>query len=177
MQVTKKNKSTLMFLGLVGAVGLSLLGLNGVALAGDDAKVYPGTYCRAGNLTNSDVSYSRSGKILNKSTSKRLEVFCPLVRDLSSRDDGLSSVTVFYNNTKPGQKLSCTVATYSPERKRLKTKSKSAPKGKGRFTISYGGNAPTNAYYTMYCSIPTAHGNIRHKQVSSIDSLYVYEHD
>lgn len=79
---------------VIPAVALVSFSTPIVSLAAEDAKVYPGTACRA--LYGNDNQYINfmSGKIMNDSYSRSVRVVCPVVRDNIKNNYGTKSAVV-----------------------------------------------------------------------------------
>ena len=78
------------------AAGTLWVGLgSGTALA-VDRKVYPATFCRP--TSDNFFGVTDGLAIYNQSTSRRLTVFCPVIRDVMHKHAMVASVTVHYYN-------------------------------------------------------------------------------
>jgi hypothetical protein len=110
MTILKRCSAVRLWCQLCTALAIiALLGASHVALAQQevDRKVYPGTFCQPGlglsGAQPSFVQYDDRGAIRNLSTTERLQVLCPVVRDETMGTAGLLRATVrIFAGRSPG---------------------------------------------------------------------------
>ena len=113
---TNKFWVTLLAAGTLWA-GLGL----GASFAETDAKDYPATFCRPNYSPYFGVSAGTDAyglTIYNKSTTGTLMVYCPIIRDLRSRNAKLEWVKVrYFNPYFKSRKVSCRLNRVAPSGK------------------------------------------------------------
>lgn len=85
------------------AVGITLIAASHTT-AQADGKFYPGTMChveQASHTSRSALRYANTGMAVNNSTTDRLQVVCPIVRD-SMASGGTVSTRVFIHASNNG---------------------------------------------------------------------------
>ena len=172
---TKKLWMTLLAAGTLWA-GLSL----GTALAEQDAKEYPATFCRPHTLSNFGVG---AVTVYNTSTSKSLVVFCPIVRDLMGRDAKISSIKArYYNPSYRTKQVSCQLNQIRPTGKiaastGYRKGNRLTAQGAIDLRLPRSGVTPKgDAIYVVTCKLPPSGGQ-RDNQRIKLTGYSVWEDD
>ena len=142
-------------------------------LAADDAKIYPGNYCRPYDWNTPTVQFHTDGSLFNAHTRDWLIVLCPMIRDLSRNGDGVTFALIRFEfeNSGPSQQVFCEVTTRyfnNGVAKKFQHGRSNLGYQRGTISIPYGGNAGYGTYYTLYCALPPRAG---------IESIMFHEHD
>jgi hypothetical protein len=77
--------------------------------ADQDGKFYPGTMCRIAEEDHEHrdkLRYGASGFVVNNSTTDRVRVVCPIIRDEMNTNRGVT-VRVFFHDSNPTDALAC----------------------------------------------------------------------
>ena len=161
----KKFWVTLLAAGTLWA-GLGI----GTAFAEIDAKDYPATFCRPSAKFKFGVSGGIT--IYNKSTLSPLTVYCPIIRDLMSRDAKMQYVLVkYYNPYFKDRQVSCQLRKLTPNGK-ITGQSKATrgtaktPGGTIMLKIPRSGlTTKGEANYVVTCKLPASGGRSENQKV------------
>ena len=175
LSMTKRGLITLLTAGTLWA-GLGL----GSAFAEQDAKEYPATFCRPHTLANFGVG---AVAVYNTSTTRSLTVFCPIVRDLMSRDAKLSSIKArYYNPLYKTRSVSCQLNQIRPTGKLAASSGSKkgrrwAPQGEIDLKFPKSGLSPKgDAIYVVTCKLPPSGGQRENEKVK-LTGYSVWEKD
>lgn len=147
-------------------VGVYLIGFGisqsqaGITDSGSlDRKHMPATMCQATTSTAfADPVYSFSGSIKNQNSSKLLELICPLQRDNTNTNTGLSYVQVFYNDRHSTKDITCDIWARESDGDVVQISNDQSSVGTGKGAILFSSTPVTsksfNTYYIVRCAIP-----------------------
>lgn len=179
MKQASTNRNTLKSAPLLIALAAAALpGLPRDAIAVEDGKLYPGTFCTGqyGPLADrSSIRFNPDGSVSNLSTVRAAGVQCLEINDITGN---LDQVSVYYTDRHASEKVSCYARTHlSNETRTIVSQAGGAsPAGRhaGVFTIrDLEPSSRSYKYFMLSCSIPprTAHGE------SAIHAVRVIEYD
>lgn len=135
--------------------GLTLLGAGlGTAQAEKDWKTYPGSICRPADMDSPNVGYLDHGFIFNKSATRGLLIYCPIVRDIMSTNAKWTKVVIRYHNPNPAKKIRCHMYTRSPNGRLLNSRKASSPNRTTALIRMYNKTKSGIGVYTLSCSLP-----------------------
>ncbi len=165
IQLNKKQpKLWLAYLTL--SVGLSASTLSHA----DDAKLYPGSYCKTtyeGGLV--DASNGDPTQLQNTSTSQSLFMTCPIIRDYMASDSGIKNVQVRYFNNNDAKTVSCNVDIRHRDGSYVARASARTNYGdrSGVLTLNLNREAGVFRSYVLTCWLPPSFSNTSFPKIES----------
>ncbi len=148
------NKSVRRYALLMAAFAGLAMGNSGYA---SDVKLYPGSYCKttyAGGLVN--ASNGDPTTLQNTSMTNSLFMTCPIIRDNTTADAGLSNVQVRFFNNNDAKIVSCNVDIRHRDGTYVDRASARSNYGarSGLLTLQVGEEAGVNRSYVLTCWLP-----------------------